>query len=113
MQSVAQKLENQIYRLIYPVFSCAADSKNILITGGGGGSNAFGVKNFLQIHLIDERNQTLATLASLDTGDEIPTQLSFNADLKLWSCCLKRSLLVFYIEETSLFRFNCVLKLLV
>ena len=77
----------------YPIFSIATDGQGLVITGGGGGGKAYGVINYLQAHVAIQnptnRDLTLETIATLDTGADAAMALDFlNVQGGVWACAL-------------------------
>lgn len=102
------------YFLSYPVFCAGSDGHGLLITGGGGGGKAYGVINYLQAHVVVGGHEvSMETVATMDTGADAPTALSFcPAQGGVWACVLGANCLLFKFNDATLsmetlYRFKC------
>jgi WD40 repeat protein len=111
-QPLPNKLGHGIYQTIYPVYTCASDDRGVLITAGGGGGGRHGVKNMIQCHVLDDTNSSMLTMSTLDTGEFLPSHVSYSESHRLYTAVLKDQIMVFAIDEAALFQFKvlCLFK---
>ena len=60
----------------------------------------------IQVHLMDESKISLVTMATLDTGNALPSHLSYSEAHRLFTAVLNHKILVFAIDEAALFQFR-------
>ena len=108
-QPLARMMAPGVYSSICPLFAAASDGAGLVITGGGGGSRQFGVPNYLQAHIVTS-SSSVTTIASLDTGEDPVTSLSYYGPLDAYVATLKNSVLLFRIDQGALWSFRVLTR---
>ena len=80
--------------VLFPVFACASNNKDMLVVGGGGGNTSFGVCNMIQCYVMV--GDSLHKLCEYNTGSNVPTCIEYKDNV--WTCAFDKYAMIFSVD---------------